>query len=131
MPSTSIEVRKRYSQEQEIALMEAVQSALQQAFKIPPHDRNVRLVVHEPHRFTCPRNLEKPEAYTLVTIAAFSGRSLDAKRELYGTIVGNLAELGIPRNHVMIVLHEVPRENWGIRGGQAGCDVALGFKVDV
>lgn len=31
----------------------------------------------------------------------------------------------------MIVLHEVPSENWGIRGGQAACDVSLGFKIDV
>jgi hypothetical protein len=42
-----------------------------------------------------------------------------------------VGELGIPRDHVMIVLHEVPRENWGIRGGQAACDVDLGFKVGV
>jgi hypothetical protein len=28
------------------------------------------------------------------------------------------------------VLIEV-RQNWGIRGGQAGCDVELGFKIDV
>jgi hypothetical protein len=31
----------------------------------------------------------------------------------------------------MITLHELPRENWGIRGGQAATDVDLGFKVDV
>jgi phenylpyruvate tautomerase PptA (4-oxalocrotonate tautomerase family) len=43
----------------------------------------------------------------------------------------NLEALGIPRDHVKIVLREIPRENWGIRGGQAGCDVELGFKVDV
>ncbi|RYY36432.1 MAG: hypothetical protein EOP46_06440, partial [Sphingobacteriaceae bacterium] len=26
---------------------------------------------------------------------------------------------------------EIPKENWGIRGGQAGCDVELGFKIEV
>jgi hypothetical protein len=32
---------------------------------------------------------------------------------------------------VLIVLHEPPLENWGIRGGQAATDVQLGFKIDV
>jgi phenylpyruvate tautomerase PptA (4-oxalocrotonate tautomerase family) len=68
---------------------------------------------------------------TLVSIDAFAGRSLDAKRKLYRAIVANLEPLGIPKDHVKIVLREIPRENWGIRGGQAGSDVDLGFKVDV
>ena len=131
MPSVSIEVRRRYSPEQETALIEAVHAALQEAFKIVPGDRNIRLMVHEPHRFACPPGLERPEAYTYVAIDAFAGRSLDAKRALYQAIVKRLEPLGIPRSHVMILLREAARENWGIRGGQAGCDVALGFKVEV
>ena len=91
----------------------------------------MRLIVHEPHRFAFPPACEKPEAFTLVGIDAFAGRSLDAKRDLYRAIVANLEPFGIPKNHVKIVLREQPRENWGIRGGQAGCDVDLGFKVDV
>jgi len=51
MPSVMIEVRKQYDTEQEIALMNAVHSALQEAFKILPGDKNVRLLVHQPHRF--------------------------------------------------------------------------------
>jgi phenylpyruvate tautomerase PptA (4-oxalocrotonate tautomerase family) len=96
-----------------------------------PGDRNVRLVAHAPHRFACPPERAKPDLYTHVSIDAFAGRSLDAKRALYRTIVLNIEALGIPRDHVKIVLREIPRENWGIRGGQAGCDVELGFKVDV
>ena len=131
MPSVLIEVRKQYTREQETALMEAVHAALREAFKILPHDRNVRLVVHEPHRFTCPPDREKPELYTHISIDAFAGRSLDAKRNLYKTIVRNLELLGIPGNHVKILLREISKENWGIRGGQAGCDVELGFKIGV
>ncbi len=73
MPSVLIEVRKLYTKEQEIKLMDVVHAALIQAFKILPDDKNVRLIVHESHRFACP----------------------------------------------------------GIRGGQAGCDVDLGFKIEV
>jgi len=131
MPSVLIEVRRPYPAEQEVALMEAVHAALREAFQILPGDRNVRLVVHEPHRFACPPAREKPEAYTHISIDAFAGRSLDAKRRLYRAIVTNLEPFGIPRDHVKILLRELPRENWGIRGGQAATDVDLGFKVDV
>ena len=131
MPSILIEVRKQYTQGQEVTLMEAVHAALREAFKILPGDRNVRLVVHEPHRFACPPDREKPEFYTHISIDAFAGRSLDAKRALYKAIVNNLEPFGIPKNHVKILLREITKENWGIRGGQAACDVELGFKIEV
>lgn len=131
MPSVLIEVRKQYSEEQEIALMNAVHSALQDAFKILPGDKNVRLLVHEPHRFAYPPTKENPELYTHISIDCFAGRSLNAKRSLYQRIVQNLEQLGIPKDHVKILLRELLPENWGIRGGQAGCDVDLGFKIDI
>jgi len=131
MPSILIEVRQHYTQEQEIALMEAVHRAVREAFKILPGDKNVRLVVHEPHRFLCPPAREKPEFYTHISIDAFAGRSLEAKRSLYQAIVNNLEPFGIPKDHVKILLREITKENWGVRGGQAGCDVDLGFKIEV
>ena len=131
MPSVLIEVRKSYARDEEVALIEAVHAALREAFKIRPTDRNVRLVAHEPHRFACPPALTQPELYTHVSIDAFAGRSLDAKRALYRALVANLGRLGVPADHVKILLRELPSENWGIRGGQAACDVDLGFKVDV
>jgi phenylpyruvate tautomerase PptA (4-oxalocrotonate tautomerase family) len=131
MPSVLIEVRQTYSRQEETAIIEAVHAALRQAFKILPGDRNVRLMVHEPHRFACPPDRHRPETYTHVSIDAFAGRSLEAKRNLYRAIVANLEPFGIPKDHVKILLREIPPENWGIRGGQAGCDVDLGFQIDV
>jgi phenylpyruvate tautomerase PptA (4-oxalocrotonate tautomerase family) len=131
VPSVLIEVRKVYSIETEKALMEAVHSALRSSFKIMPGDKNVRLLVHKPHRFECPPDREMPEFYTHISIDCFAGRSLDAKRVLYKTIVKNLEPFGIPANHVKIMLREITAENWGIRGGQAACDVDLGFEVHV
>jgi phenylpyruvate tautomerase PptA (4-oxalocrotonate tautomerase family) len=131
MPSVLIEVRRKYNPAQEVAIMEAVHAALREAFKILPEDKNVRFLVHDPHRFACPPDREKPDRYTHISIDAFAGRSLEAKRNLYKAIVNNLEPLGIPKNHVKILLRELPTENWGIRGGQAGCDVELGYKIEV
>ncbi|OBK84733.1 tautomerase family protein [Mycolicibacter sinensis] len=131
MPTVLIEVRRRYTQAEEVAIIDAVHGALVAAFQIPAKDKNVRLIAHEPHRFAVSQELSQPEYRTLVSIDCFTGRSLDAKRALYAGIVERLAALGIPRDHVMITLHEVDRENWGIRGGQATSDVDLGFDVRV
>ncbi len=38
---------------------------------------------------------------------------------------------GVDPMRTLIVLHEPPLENWGIRGGKAATDVQIGFKVDV
>lgn len=129
MPATTIEIRRRYPPEQESALIDAVHSAHVEGLKIPQDDRTLRLVVHEPHRFSLPPG--KGDRYTLVTIDLFSGRSLAAKKALYQAVVRNLGALDIPPDHITVVLHEVPPENWGIRGGQAASEVDLGFKVEV
>ena len=50
---------------------------------------------------------------------------------LYREIVESLGPLGIPPDHVSVLLREAPLENWGIRGGVAACDVDLGFDVNV
>lgn len=131
MPGAVIEVRRTYSTQEEVAIIDAVHEALVAAFRIPPGDKHVRLLVHEPHRFACPPHLTEPERATMVSIDCFTGRSLNAKRALYAGIVGRLEALGIPRDHVTITLREITRENWGIRGGQAACDIDLGFDVEV
>jgi phenylpyruvate tautomerase PptA (4-oxalocrotonate tautomerase family) len=131
VPRVEIEVRKSYSREQEIALIDAVHAALVEAFKIRPTDKNVRLVIHDPQRFACSPDRTTPEAFTQISIDAIAGRSVDAKRALYRAIVRNLEPFGIPKDHVQILVRDLPLENWGIRGGQAAIDVDLGFDVKV
>ena len=112
-------------------MMEAVHGALRAAFRIPSVDRNIWMLVHEPHRFECPPDRSQPSLYTHISIDAFSGRSLSAKRALYAEIVKNLESVGIPKDHVKIVLREIPRDNWGLGGGLPGSEVELGFNVEV
>lgn len=131
VPHALVEVRRRYSEAEEMAIIDAVHAALVAGFRIPPQDKHVRLIAHEPHRFAVPPTLTDPELFTLVSIDCFAGRSLQAKRNLYSAIVDRLASLGIPRDHVSITLRESEAENWGIRGGQAACDIDLGFDVHV
>jgi phenylpyruvate tautomerase PptA (4-oxalocrotonate tautomerase family) len=131
MPHALVEVRCPYTEAEEVAIIDAVHGALVTAFLIPPQDKHVRLIAHKPHRFAAPPTLAEPDFFTLVSIDCFAGRSVQAKRNLYSEIVNRLAALGIPRDHVSILLKESDTENWGLRGGQAACDIDLGFNVRV
>jgi phenylpyruvate tautomerase PptA (4-oxalocrotonate tautomerase family) len=131
MPHVAIEIRRECSAAEELALIDAVHAALRRAFRIPASDRHVRLIVHEPRRFAVPPRLAEPDRFTLVTVDAFAGRSPEAKRELYREIVEGLAPLGVPADHVSIVVRDAPLENWGIRGGRAASELDLGFDVNV
>jgi phenylpyruvate tautomerase PptA (4-oxalocrotonate tautomerase family) len=54
VPNVTIEVRKRYTREQEEAIIDAVHAALMEGIKTPEWDKTIRLIVHEPHRFATP-----------------------------------------------------------------------------
>lgn len=131
MPSALIEIRRKYSQAEEISLMDAVHRAMIDSLKILEGDRNIRLIVHEPHRFAYPPDRESPEYYTHISIDLFAGRTLETKKLLYRTIVKNLEPFGIPPNHIKILLREIERDNWGIRGGFAASEIDLGYEINV
>ena len=128
MPSTRIETRAGWLGDRRRDFIEAVQAALVTGLIIPEQDRCVRLLEFEEGAIITP-----PHAgphYTVVEISLFSGRSLEAKRRLYAAMVANLASFGLAPQDIKVILHEVPQENWGLRGLPAS-EIELGFKVDV
>jgi len=129
MPSVRIETRRWMDRGTKRVVLDAVHSSLVAAFKIPDHDRNQRLVEYEPEDFEA--SAGKGEHFTVVTIDAFAGRSIDAKRTLYQELVSRLAPLGIPGNDLLVIVHDVPLESWGTRGGKAACDIDIGFQIKV
>ena len=129
MPLVKVSLLKGKSKEEKKALSDAIHAALMEAFRIPENDRNQRIFEFEPENFDVPEG--KTSNYTLIEITAFPGRSLDAKRKLYQTIVQNLNKLDIQQNDLLIVLKEPPLDNWGVRGGIPASEIDLGFKLDV
>ena len=97
MPSSLVEVRRSYTPDEETALMDAVHASLVAAFKIPREDRYVRLIAYEPHRMVNGLDTGHADHYTRVTVDCFSGRSIEAKRDLYREIVERFEAIGIPR----------------------------------
>jgi phenylpyruvate tautomerase PptA (4-oxalocrotonate tautomerase family) len=109
--------------------MEAVYQAQREALKVPQGDRQIRYIEHKPDYFAVPPG--KTENYTLVEFVLFPGRTLDAKRQLYKSIVRRFGALGIAPSDIFIVVYEPPLDNWGIRGGLPASEVDLGFDLNV
>jgi len=128
VPNTLIATRSGWITDP-AAVIDAVQSALREALKIPEWDRTLRLIEHPPSHFAIPPG--RGEKFTLVEVSMFSGRSMGAKRVLYQAIVRNLAALGVPELDIKITLVEISPENWGLRGGMPASEIDLGFKIDV
>ncbi|MFD2649761.1 tautomerase family protein [Devosia albogilva] len=128
MPSTRIETRSSWLGERRRDFVEAVQRALVRGILIPEDDRCVRLIEFDEDAIITP-----PHAgprYTVIEITLFTGRSIEAKRRLYAALVEELAPFGLEARDIKIILVEVDRENWGLRG-LPGSEIELGFKVDV
>lgn len=130
MPLVKITIRKEKSTEYKKALLDGVHEAFVLSFKIPEHDRFQMLYELDKDCFEAPSS--KTDNVTVIEVTVFKGRSNEAKKRLYKTIVDNLAKNpGIKGDDIMIILQEPPLENWGIRGGKPASELELGFKIDV
>lgn len=128
MPSTRIETRAGWLGERQADLLEAVQRALVEGIRIPDRDRCVRL-----HELPASAMLVPPgrgTEYTVIEISMFKGRSLEAKRRLYGALARELSAFGVAARDLKVLIHEPDRQNWSV-GGVALSDVELDFKVEV
>jgi phenylpyruvate tautomerase PptA (4-oxalocrotonate tautomerase family) len=129
MPVIRVEIREGWSPAEKAGLLDAIHAAAVQALKVPDEDRTQILTEHPAEAFELPPG--KGDRFTLVEVTMFAGRSADAKRRLSRAVVANLAGRGVPASGVLIVLHEVPLESWGVRGGTPASDVDLGLEVGV
>ncbi len=130
MPLVKVEMRKGKSAEYKNALLDGIHKALVDCFKVAEDNRIQRLYELEEENFRL--NASKTSDFVLIELTVFKGRSFDAKQNLYKAIVNNLVgTLGIAKTDIIIVLNEVPMENWGIRGGIPASQVTLGFEGNV
>ena len=128
MPSTRVETTRGWLCDSRAEFLEAIQQSLVEGIRIPEGDRDIRLTEYDPvdllkHAGGNPR-------HTNIEITLFKGRTLDAKRRLYAALAARLAPFGLAPGDIKVVLVEVERENWGLRGLPAS-EIDLGFKVEV
>ncbi len=129
MPVTKIELSKKWEVLDKELLANFVHKTMVEVLKIPEYDRLIRITEYDENTFYCPKN--GSDNYVLIEISMFPGRSLEVKRELYKQLCNGMTKFGVSKDDTRVVLYEVPMDDWGIRGGQAGSDVVLGFSTNV
>ncbi len=73
----------------------------------------------------------RTEAYTVIEISMFEGRTAEAKKLLIKLLFERIKqELNISNQDVEITIFETPKHNWGIRG-LPGDELTLNYKIDV
>jgi phenylpyruvate tautomerase PptA (4-oxalocrotonate tautomerase family) len=130
MPLVKITLMTGKSPDFKRAVLDGVHSALVEAFLIPDSDRHQHLYELDADHFEYPST--KSNQFVIIEIIAFQGRSFATKKKLYSVIIKNLGvSPGIAGDDILIILHEPPKENWGVRGGKPASEVDIGFKIDV
>lgn len=129
MPFVRVEVIEGRTPAEKRALLDTVHRSVVEALRVPEWDNNQRLLEYPADGYDVPPGCSAKRTYIECTI--FPGRSLDAKKRLYRLLVDRLEALGTPPKDVVIVVHEPPLQNWGVRGGQPASEVDLGFDLDV
>jgi phenylpyruvate tautomerase PptA (4-oxalocrotonate tautomerase family) len=108
-------------------ISDALHEALVRTWQLPAGKRFHRFLLLDDGDLVAPRS----DAYLVVEIVCFAGRSREARRALIAALYDDVApRLGLEADDLEIVILESPRENWGIRG-LSGDGLALSYRVDV
>ncbi|MDR7384816.1 tautomerase family protein [Promicromonospora iranensis] len=113
--------------ERRAEISDALHEALVRTWQLPADKRFHRFLLLDDGDLVAPRS----DAYLVVEIVCFTGRSREAKRALIAALYDDVApRLGLPVDDLEIVILESPRENWGIRG-MSGDELTLSYRVEV
>jgi hypothetical protein len=129
MPIVKLHRRAGRPTAENAALLEATHAALVEAFKVPDGDRTQLLIEHEAAHFEI--SADRTEAFTLVEILAYPGRSLGAKRALHAALARRFEAAGVSPADLWVILIEPALENWSVGNGVSSIDAKPPFKLNV
>lgn len=117
MPLVRIEIIKGKSHEYKKEVLDAVHEGLVKSLGIEDWDRFQRLYEIDDEYFE--RSSTKSDAFTMIELTLFPGRTKEQKAKAIELITKELTERpGIPAEDVFIVINDPPLENWGFGGVQ-------------
>ncbi|MGW8957027.1 tautomerase family protein [Paenibacillus sp. NPDC055715] len=109
-------------------LSDVIHSAVVDAFQYPPDKRFHRFFPMNQEDFVFTH--DRSEAYTIIEISVFEGRTTEAKKHLIQLLFQKINDLGIAPQDLEITIFETPKQNWGIRG-VPGDELQLNYKVNI
>ena len=110
-------------------LSHIIHSCMVEALALPADKKFHRFFPMEKENFYFANG--RTEAYTIIEISMFEGRTVEAKKQLINVLFERLnRELNLSPQDVEITIFETPQHNWGIRG-LPGDELSLNYKVNV
>ncbi|ADU29205.1 tautomerase family protein [Evansella cellulosilytica] len=110
-------------------LSNVIHSCMIEALEFPPKKKFHRFFPMEKEDFYYGEG--RTEAYTIIEISMFDGRTIEAKKRLIKLLFERIeSECHITPQDVEITIFETPKHNWGIRG-LPGDELALDYKIKV
>ncbi|WP_054028414.1 tautomerase family protein [Bacillus sp. FJAT-28004] len=110
-------------------LSQIIHSCVVDAFKMPVDKKFHRFFAMEKEDFYYAPG--RTEAYTIIEISVFEGRSVDSKKRLIRSLFEHIqTQLHITSEDIEITIFESPKSNWGIRG-LPGDELQLTYNVNV
>ena len=110
-------------------LSNVIHSCMVEALDFPPEKKFHRFFPMDKEDFYYASG--RTEAYTIIEVSMFEGRTIEAKKQLIRLLFEQLNnELSISPQDLEITIFETPRHNWGIRG-LPGDELALNYNVNV
>lgn len=128
MPSTRFETTAGWIAGRHADIASAIQRALIEGIRIPADDRDIRILEYPAGSFFPPP--DRGPHYSVLEISMFSGRTAEAKGRLYAAMSRELAAFDLGEADLKIVIHDVPIENWGLRGKSVN-PATIPFKINV
>ncbi len=111
------------------ALSNIIHSCMVEALQFPADKKFHRFFPMDKEDFYFAN--ERTDAYTIIEISMFEGRTIEAKKQLIKLIFEKVnSQLQISPQDIEITISETPKYNWGIRG-LPGDELSLNYKVDV
>lgn len=112
-----------------VRLSEIVHFCIVEVFKLPLDKKFHRFFPMDKEDFCYAPG--RTEAYTIIEISIFEGRSVDSKKQFIRLLFENIHnQLHITPEDIEITIFESPKSNWGIRG-LPGDELQLNYNVNV
>jgi len=106
-----------------------IHGCIVEALAYPPNKKFHRFFPMAKEDFYFPD--DRTEAYTIIEISIFQGRTVEAKKHLIQLLFQKIhQELGISPQDLEITMFETPKGNWGIRG-LPGDKLHLNYKLEI
>lgn len=112
-----------------VTLSDVIHACMVEALKFPTDKKFHRFFPMDKEDFYFASG--RTDAYTIIEISMFEGRTVEAKKKLIHLLFERIGEkLNISPEDIEITIFETPKYNWGIRG-LPGDELELNYKVTV